>query len=171
MKVLMTHIYELNKGVRQMVLFTCNKKYGAQTVSQLESQGIPYLLQSAGRQNLNVYFGRPECLEAIRLIRERLGVATILGVSNVSFGLPRREVLNAAFLTLALGAGLSAGIVNPNNAALMDAIRVFRALRGDDPGFETYIRTHPPIPADASGLRWRTPSGSAKTANPVHTFI
>ena len=88
-------------------------------------------------------------LEAIRLVRERLGVATILGVSNVSFGLPRREVLNAAFLTLALGAGLSAGIVNPNNAALMDAIRVFRALHGDDPGFETYIRTHPP--ADASG--------------------
>ena len=71
MKVLMTHIYELNKGVRQMVLFTCNKKYGAQTVSQLESQGIPYLLQSAGRQNLNVYFGRPECLEAIRLIVTR----------------------------------------------------------------------------------------------------
>ena len=90
-------------------------------------------------------------LEAIRLIRERLGVATILGVSNVSFGLPRREVLNAAFLTLALGAGLSAGIVNPNNAALMDAIRVFRALHGDDPGFETFIRTHPPVTADAPG--------------------
>ena len=86
-------------------------------------------------------------LEAIRLIRNRLGVATVLGVSNVSFGLPRREILNASFLTLALGAGLSAGIVNPNNAALMDAIHVFRALHGDDPGFDTYIRTHPPIPA------------------------
>ena len=90
-------------------------------------------------------------LEAIRLVREQLGVATILGVSNVSFGLPRREVLNAGFLMLALGAGLSAGIVNPNNAALMDAIRVFRALHDDDPGFETFIRTHPPVTADASG--------------------
>jgi len=52
MKVLMNHIYELNKGVRQMVLFTCNKKYGQQAVERLESQGIPYVLQPAGQQNL-----------------------------------------------------------------------------------------------------------------------
>ena len=71
MKVLMNHIYELNKGVRQMVLFTCNKKYGQQAVERLESQGIPYVLQPAGQQNLNVYFGRRECLEAIRLIVTR----------------------------------------------------------------------------------------------------
>jgi hypothetical protein len=71
MKVLMNHIYELNKGVRQMVLFTCNKKYGQQAVERLESQGIPYVLQPAGQQNLNVYFGRRECMEAIRLIVTR----------------------------------------------------------------------------------------------------
>ena len=71
LKVLMNHIYELNKGVRQMVLFTCNKKYGQQAVERLESQGIPYVLQPAGQQNLNVYFGRRECLEAIRLIVTR----------------------------------------------------------------------------------------------------
>ena len=71
MLVLMNHIYELNKGVRQMVLFTCNKKYGQQAVERLESQGIPYVLQPAGQQNLNVYFGRRECLEAIRLIVTR----------------------------------------------------------------------------------------------------
>jgi len=53
------------------VLFTCNKKYGEQAVSRLESQGIPYILQPAGRQNLNVYFGRRECMEAIRLIVTR----------------------------------------------------------------------------------------------------
>ena len=69
--VLMNHIYELNKGVRQMVLFTCKKKYGKLAVERLESQGIPYVLQSAGQQNLNVYFGRRECLEAIRLIVTR----------------------------------------------------------------------------------------------------
>ena len=68
MKVLMNHIYELNKGVRHMVLFTCKKKYSEQAIQRLESQGIPYLLQPAGQQNLNVYFGRRECLEAIRLI-------------------------------------------------------------------------------------------------------
>ena len=71
MKVLMNHIYELRKGVRQMVLFTCNKKYGEQAVSRLERQGIPYILQPAGQQNLNVYFGRRECMEAVRLIVTR----------------------------------------------------------------------------------------------------
>ena len=71
LKVLMNHIYELQKGVRQMVLFTCNKKYGDQTIERLESQGIPYVLQPAGRQNLNVYFGKRECLDAIRLIVTR----------------------------------------------------------------------------------------------------
>ncbi len=71
MKVLMNHIYELQKGVRQMVLFTCNKKYCQLTVDRLESQGIPYLLQPAGQKNLNVYFGRRECLDAIRLIVTR----------------------------------------------------------------------------------------------------
>ena len=54
MKVLMNHIYELHKGVRHMVLFTCNKKYGKLAVERLESQGIPYVLQPAGQQNLNV---------------------------------------------------------------------------------------------------------------------
>ena len=71
MMVLMNHIYELQKGVRQMVLFTCDKKYGNQTIERLESQGIPYVLQPAGLNNLNVYFGRRECLEAIRLIVTR----------------------------------------------------------------------------------------------------
>lgn len=70
-KVLMNHIYELRKGVRQMVLFTSKKKYGELAVERLEKQGIPYFLQPAGEQNLNVYFGRSECLEAIRLIVTR----------------------------------------------------------------------------------------------------
>ena len=71
LQVLMNHIYELHKGVRHMVLFTCNKKYSEQTIRRLESQDIPYLLQPAGQQNMNVYFGRRECLDAIRLIVTR----------------------------------------------------------------------------------------------------
>ena len=71
MLVLMNHIYELQKGVRHMVLFTCNKKHSEMAIQRLESQGIPYLLQPAGRQNLNVYFGRRECLDAIQLIVTR----------------------------------------------------------------------------------------------------
>ena len=54
-----------------MVLFTCNKKYSELAIQRLKSQDIPYLLQPAGQQNLNVYFGRRECLEAIRLIVTR----------------------------------------------------------------------------------------------------
>lgn len=91
-------------------------------------------------------------LEAIRLVHERLGVGTILGVSNVSFGLPRREVANASFLTMALQAGLTAAILNPNNAAMMSAYRTWRALAGLDPNCEEYIRTHPPVaPRPAEG--------------------
>ena len=69
LKVLMNHIYEFRKGVRQMVLF--NKRYEAFARQRLEHMGIPYLVQPAGKQNLNLYFGRSECLDAIRLIVNR----------------------------------------------------------------------------------------------------
>ena len=55
-----------------------------------------------------------ETLKAVRILRHELGVATTLGVSNISFGLPKREMINTAFFTLALEAGLSAGIMNPS---------------------------------------------------------
>ena len=89
-------------------------------------------------------------LRAVRRIRDELGVGCVLGVSNVSFGLPRRETVNAAFFLLALRAGLTAAIVNPQSAPMMDAYETYRALLGLDPHCETYIRTHPPIPAGAS---------------------
>lgn len=71
LKVLMNHIYEYQKGVRQMILFTCQKKYEQAVTERLSSQKIDYVLQPAGKNNLNVYFGRRECLEAIRLIVTR----------------------------------------------------------------------------------------------------
>ena len=83
LKVLMNHIYELHKGVRHMVLFTCNKKYSEQTIKRLESQGIPYLLQPAGLQNLNIYFGRRECLEAIRHMSRRIRTCSAYACSSV----------------------------------------------------------------------------------------
>jgi len=70
-KVLMNHIYEFQKGVRQMVLFTCPKEYEACAVRRLSHRHIDYVLQPAGRNNLNLYFGRKECLDAIRLIVTR----------------------------------------------------------------------------------------------------
>ncbi len=71
MKVLMNHIYEYQKGVRQMVLFTCPKKFKHFATQRLERQNIEYVLQPAGKNNLNLYFGRKECLDAIRLIVTR----------------------------------------------------------------------------------------------------
>jgi len=71
-------------------------------------------------------------LETLRRMKTELGVRTCLGVSNVSFGLPDRPALNASFYTLALGAGLSCGIVNPLDAGMMRAVRAYRALTGTD---------------------------------------
>ena len=78
-------------------------------------------------------------LEALRLVKNKLGVKTVLGVSNVSFGLPGREQINAAFLTMAIHAGLDAAIINPNVSAMMQAYDVSCALVGRDERFEQYI--------------------------------
>ena len=84
------------------------------------------LAVSAEAQSANVI------LEALHRVRSELGCRTCLGVSNISFGLPARPLLNATFYTLALGAGLSAGIVNPLAADMMTVYRAFRALTGKD---------------------------------------
>ena len=68
MKVLMNHIYEFQKGVRQMVLYTCNKKYESFATLRLERQNIPYIIQPVGRDRMNLFFGRQECLDTIRLM-------------------------------------------------------------------------------------------------------
>ena len=73
LKVLSNHIYELQKGVRQMVLFTCPKQYEECARKRLCSQNMDFVLQPAGKNNLNFYIGRKECLNAIRLIVIILG--------------------------------------------------------------------------------------------------
>ncbi len=71
-------------------------------------------------------------LEALELVRKELGCRTCLGVSNISFGLPARPLLNASFYTMALLKGLSAGIVNPLASDMMTAHHAFRALTAKD---------------------------------------
>ena len=78
-------------------------------------------------------------LEALKLIKEKTGCHTSLGVSNVSFGLPDRENLNAAFLTLALLNGLDMAIINPFSAPVMKSVKAFSALTGKDVNFSEYI--------------------------------
>ncbi|MCR5208151.1 MAG: homocysteine S-methyltransferase family protein [Eubacterium sp.] len=80
-----------------------------------------------------------ETLKAVKYIREKLGVHTVLGVSNISFGLPKREAINTAFYTEALAAGLSGGIINPKSQAMMNAYYAHNALAGLDSNCEEYI--------------------------------
>lgn len=91
-----------------------------------------------------------ETLRAVKMIREELGCHTSLGVSNVSFGLPMRDLVNASFFTLALGAGLSAAIMNPYSASMMQSYHTYRALHGLDPscvGYIAYTQSLPESPA------------------------
>lgn len=83
-----------------------------------------------------------EILRAVQLVHDRLGVRCALGVSNVSFGLPARELLNATFLAAALGAGLDAPIINPGSERYMDVIRSFRVLNAEDEGSSAYIERY-----------------------------
>jgi hypothetical protein len=71
MKVLMNHIYEYKKGVRNMVLFTFNKRYEEYALRRLERQGINYIVQPVGNDRLNLFFGKRECLDAIRVMVTR----------------------------------------------------------------------------------------------------
>lgn len=86
-----------------------------------------------------------ETLKALRTVKEKLGLKTVLGVSNISFGLPDRECINRTFLSMALEAGLDLPIINPNVDSMTDAVRAFRVLRGYDENAADYIasRTEP----------------------------
>ena len=94
-----------------------------------------------------------EILRAVALVKERLGVRTVLGVSNVSFGLPARPLVNSTFLAAAFGAGLDMPILNPLNARYRDTVATFRILNGQDVGcrafLEAYANTADPYEAAA----------------------
>ena len=91
-----------------------------------------------------------ETLRAVRAVKEELGLHTVLGVSNISFGLPARETITRSFLTQAMYAGLDLPIVNPNQSAVMDAVAAFRVLSGQDRDSEAYIRRFAAAPAEAA---------------------
>ncbi len=80
-----------------------------------------------------------QTLDAVRRVRTELGLHTVLGVSNISFGLPAREQLSASFLTAAMAAGLDLPIINPNSREMMDAVAAWRVLSGEDAGCTGYV--------------------------------
>lgn len=90
-------------------------------------------------------------LDAIKLCKERLGVRTALGVSNISFGLPQRNLMSSNFLSAAFGAGLDLPIINPNAARYRDVVRCYRVINGQDAGSVGYIEycNETPDPYDA----------------------
>ena len=101
-----------------------------------------------------------ETLRALTLIREELGCHTSLGVSNVSFGLPARDLINGTFFALALEHGLSAAIMNPFSAEMMKTYYTYRALHGLDENFADYI-------AFAQTLPQATPAAVGTTVKPA----
>ncbi len=68
LKVFLNHIYEYKKGVRQMVLYTTNKKYETFAINRLKSQRIPFVIQPVDEERINLFFGKAECINAIRLM-------------------------------------------------------------------------------------------------------
>ena len=107
-----------------------------------ESYGIPkedllidclVLTASAEQSMIN------ETLFAIKLVKSELGLKTVLGVSNVSYGLPNRELLNAAFLASAIGAGLDVAILNPISSRYREIIDACRVLNNEDKGAAKFI--------------------------------
>ncbi len=95
-----------------------------------------------------------ETLKAVEYMKHTLGINTVLGVSNISFGLPNREAVNTAFYTLCLKAGLSAGIINPKSQSMMNAFYSYNALAGLDENCTEYIESAVVIDtvADASSI-------------------
>ena len=103
-------------------------------------------------------------LETLRRVRDELGGHTILGVSNISFGLPQREIINANFFTMALQNGLSCAIINPNADVMMRAYRAFLALTDQDAQCAGYIAAYGNQPTVA-------PQAAADSAIPLGESI
>lgn len=99
---------------------------------------IDCLVLTASAQQTQV----KETLKAIRLVKQELGVKTVLGVSNVSFGLPNRELINSNFLAAAFGAGLDAPIINPMSKPMMDTVHSFRVINDEDKDSEYFIENY-----------------------------
>ncbi|MDM8270175.1 homocysteine S-methyltransferase family protein [Thermophilibacter provencensis] len=115
-------------------------------------------------------------LDAIRAVKAELpGVRTVLGVSNISFGLPFRPLVNATFLAAALGAGLDLAIINPGVQRMMDVVSSWRVLSGEDGQARFYVEHYAdrsdaaPAPAVSKGApgEKNAPAPAAAPADPV----
>jgi 5-methyltetrahydrofolate--homocysteine methyltransferase len=102
-------------------------------------------INTAGRQVMHI----------VRRLREELKVNTTCGASNLSFGLPNREGLNSAFISMAIAGGMTSAITNPLNESLMQAVRGADVVMGHDPECSAWIRACRAAPAEGEGGRRR----------------
>ena len=113
--------------------------------------------------------GAKVTLETLRRLRDEVKVNTVLGVSNISFGLPSRPVINSAFYTMAMMNGLSAGIINPSSEDMMKAWYAYHALMDFDPNCERYISRYSNAPAGVPAGKPGTPAhGPGGTTPGMH---
>ncbi len=106
-----------------------------------------------------------ETVKALNMIKKDLGLKTVLGVSNISFGLPRREIVNSTFFALALYNGLDACIINPCADQMMDTYRAYRALSCIDKDCSDYISAYAGTKSETKVVR---ETGNAETVNEKH---
>ena len=145
------------------------KKYGAAVVGlTLDKNGIPHSTQarldiarrildaalSYGIRREDVYIdcltltvsaeqeGAAQTLEALERVHRELGLKTVLGVSNISFGLPARPLINQNFLTMAMTKGLDLPILNPNVDTMMAAVRSYHLLMNIDREARDFIAAY-----------------------------
>ncbi len=145
------------------------KKYGAAVVGlTLDERGIPDIAtdryeiaekivkkaESFGISREDVYIDTltltcsaqqkevAETIKTLEMVKKGLGVKTVLGVSNISFGMPNRGLINETFLAIAMAAGLDLPIINPNDAAMMDKVYAFNVLYNHDKGSKEYIKRY-----------------------------
>ena len=149
------------------------KKYGAAVIGlALDKNGIPKKAQdrvaiakkimdravAIGIPKQDIYIdcltltasaeqeGVMETLNALHTVKHELGLRTVLGVSNISFGLPNRVLVNHIFLTMAMQSGLDLAIINPNVYEMMGAVRAYKLLANIDKNSVDYIRAYASMP-------------------------
>lgn len=159
------------------------KKYGAAVVGlTLDENGIPpkaedrfaiakRILERAlalGIPKRDVYIdcltltasaeqeGARETLDALHRVKTELGLKTVLGVSNISFGLPNREAVTRTFLTMAMENGLDLPIINPNIASMTEAVRAYRLLQGYDKNCTEFVAAYTGDPNTAPTKKQET---------------
>jgi 5-methyltetrahydrofolate--homocysteine methyltransferase len=105
-----------------------------------------------------------QVLRLVHRLRNELHVNTTCGASNLSFGLPNRNGLNAAFITMAISAGMTSAIANPLHADLMQAVRGADVVMGHDPQCANWIRAYREQQPEGSSVRGRRVTGRHRPA-------